>query len=452
MWQKILTLEILLLFNIVGYSQTTWSRVYTLNAPSRGIAVKELNGGHFVIGIEYTSISSLPYRMLLLKIDSLGDSLVSKALCGSVTGDIEVGQNKNEVVIIGTASSCIPNIQSDIVYYRLDTMFNVLDTALFGNAGIDKGKRIINDYDSGYVMACYNTSYPDLIHIDHQGNQIWSMNYGLSGLNSIERNLEGGYFICGNAGGGFVDPMYVAKTDSMGNVIWHKTFYTNGLEEFRDVAQTLDSGIISLADNSTLYKISSSGDSIWKKQVYPGNQRILITSGNEIVLTGEGISGMSLVKIDTSANIIWSRYYPYFANPSPSNYSAGYDVIETSDGGFLLVGEIDSLGTKNLYIVKTDSLGQVTTGLSEINSSTQTRCYPQPFTEETIITFAAADGRPITGNRILEVFTGLGQKVREETISAFPYHFHRNRLPSGLYVYTITHPGEIPVTGKMVVE
>ncbi|MBK7964064.1 MAG: hypothetical protein IPK10_01225 [Bacteroidetes bacterium] len=51
----------------------------------------------------------------------------------------------------------------------------------------------------------------------------------MSGLYSVKHSLDGGYFICGNAGGGFVDPMYVAKLDSMGFVIWYKTFYNSGM-------------------------------------------------------------------------------------------------------------------------------------------------------------------------------------------------------------------------------
>ena len=433
-----------------GYTQSAnWAKVYRLNAPSRGVAVKELNSGHYIIGAEYTSINQLPNRMILFKTDEKGDSLNSIILCGSVTGDIELNPTKDEVVIVGTASSCIPNVQSDIVYYRLDTAFNLIDTALFGNSGLDKGKRIITDYDSGYVMACYNTSYPDLLNFDKNGNTIWSKSYGLSGLTSIKRNLEGGYFICGNAGGGFVDPMYVANIDSLGNVIWYKTFYNPNSEIFTDIEPTPDSGVIAVTDFNGLYKISATGDSVWKKTMNGPSQRLITNSDGDILIIG---GGMRLTKVDTSGTILWSyTYWIYPVVVGVLSYD-GWDVIQTSDGGYLLVGEIDSLGTKNLYVVKTDSLGQVTTGLSEINPSAQTQCYPQPFTEETIITFTAADGLPISGNHTLEVFTTQGQKVREETIYNFPFHFHRNRLPSGLYVYTITHPGEIPVTGKMVVE
>jgi hypothetical protein len=426
----------------------SWKKVYPLNAQSRGVAVKEIDNGRFIIGAELTSISSLPNRMLLFKINAQGDSITSRVLCGSVTGDIELNNNKDEVVIIGTASSCIPNIQSDIVYYRLDTLFNTIDTAVYGNSGLDKGKRIINDYDSGFVMACYNTSYPDLIHIDKHGSQIWSMNYGLSGLTSIKRNLEGGYFICGNAGGGFVDPLYVAKIDSIGNVIWYKTFYSTGWEGFTDIEPTPDSGVVALTDYFMLYKISATGDSSWMKNVYPGFSRMKSTTDGNLILTG---GGAALVKADTSGQILWTSYNQIYPGSSSIAYE-GWDVIETSDGGFLLVGEIDSLGTKNLYVVKTDSIGQVTTGLNNYEPNFSAFCYPQPFREQTTITLSNHQNTGAPNNWVLSVYNMQGILLREEPVSGFPYIFKRNNLISGIYLYTITQSGKIPITGKMVVE
>ncbi|MBK7964053.1 MAG: hypothetical protein IPK10_01170 [Bacteroidetes bacterium] len=88
----------------------------------------------------------------------------------------------------------------------------------------------------------------------------------MSGLYSVKHSLDGGYFICGNAGGGFVDPMYVAKLDSMGFVIWYKTFYNSGMFIFTDIEPTPDGGVVALCDNWHIYKISALGDSLWKKR------------------------------------------------------------------------------------------------------------------------------------------------------------------------------------------
>ncbi len=273
--------------------------------------------------------------------------------------------------------------------------------------------------------------------------------YGLSGLYRIKRNLEGGYFICGNAGGGFVDPLYVAKIDSIGNVIWYKTFYNPNGEIFTDIEPMADSGVVAVTDYNGLYKLSSTGDSLWMKAINVPAQRLITSNDGNILIAG---GGMSLTKVDTAGNILWSYlYWIYPAVVGVLGYD-GWDVIETSDGGFLLVGEIDSLGTKNLYVVKTDSIGQVTTGLNNYEPSFSAYCYPQPFREQTTITLSNEQSIGAPNKWILSVYNMQGILLREEPVSGFPYIFKRNNLTSGIYLYTITQSGKIPITGKMVVE
>lgn len=442
----------LLLFLVIVFHATllqgqinTFQRAYYQSQSNFGTCVKELSDSSYIVGGRRYGTPLMQTH--LWHLNKQGDIKNVFSLCGG--GVIGMITDKDDRIKITGASTACNGSGGDVFLTELDTTGNITFSHLFGTSGIDRGEDLIQIDSIRYILACYNNPNPDLYCVDTSGTVIWSQSYGLSGLYRIKRNLEGGYFICGNAGGGFVDPMYVAKIDSLGNVIWYKTFYNPNSEIFTDIEPTPDSGVIAVTDFNGLYKISATGDSVWKKTMNGPSQRLITNSDGDILIIG---GGMRLTKVDTSGTILWSyTYWIYPVVVGVLSYD-GWDVIQTSDGGYLLVGEIDSLGTKNLYVVKTDSLGQVTTGLSEINPSAQTQCYPQPFTEETIITFTAADGLPISGNHTLEIFTSLGQKVREETISAFPYHFHRNRLPSGLYVYTITHPGEIPVTGKMVVE
>ncbi|MBK7965724.1 MAG: hypothetical protein IPK10_10875 [Bacteroidetes bacterium] len=392
--------------------QSSFQRIYKLAGPSIGIAVKELPNQNYIVGLHYSSIASLPNRMTIMKINEYGDSLNAIVLCASVTGDIAVSKNFN-VAIIGTASSCIPNVQTDIVLYLMDTTFNMLDTALFGDANLDKGKRIINNSDGSYTIACYNNSYPDLLKVDSSGNIIWSRSYGLSGLYSVKHSLDGGYFICGNAGGGFVDPMYVAKLDSMGFVIWYKTFYNSGMFIFTDIEPTPDGGVVALTDFAQLYKISATGDSLWKRTGLIGTNRIITSSDGNLILSG---GGMSISKIDTGGTTLWSYLYSYY----PFTVGIGYesnDVIQTSDGGYMLCGLIDSFGVQNLYVVKTDSLGLVTTGLFEVeNQLLRSYCYPNPMLQTTQITFSDINLPELKNNNI-RLYDSRGVLMREEDIT-----------------------------------
>jgi hypothetical protein len=438
------------LISLYSNSQThTFQKIYKLSGASIGMAVKELPNQQFFLGLHYSTIASLPNRMTLMKVNENGDSLNAKVLCASVTGDFVISNNFN-VAIIGTASSCIPNVQTDIVLYILDTAFNMLDTALFGDANLDKGKRIINNSDGSYTIACYNDSYPDLIKADSAGSIIWSRSYGLSGLYSVKHSLDGGYFICGNAGGSFVDPMYVAKLDSMGFVIWYKTFYNNNMFIFTDIEPTPDGGVVALCDEASLYKISAIGDSLWKKNVYPAYTRITKTTDGNLIMTGAG-TGMALVKADTSGNIIWAKQFSYYPF-TPGIWYESNDVIQTSDGGYMLCGLIDSFGVQNLYVVKTDSLGLVTTGLFEVeNQLLKSYCYPNPMNQTAQITFMDMN-LPVLKNNTLRLYDSRGILLKEEQVLSWPYTLQRNNMPPGFHFYTISVQKEVISTGKLVME
>jgi hypothetical protein len=429
-------------------SQTsTFQKIYKLAGNAIGMTVKEIPGQQFLVGGHYSTVASLPNRMTLMKINENGDSLNAKVLCASVTGDFAISNNK-DIAIIGTASSCIPNVQADIVLYILDTLFNMKDTTLYGNAGLDKGKRIINNSDSTYTIACYNNSYPDLLKVDSSGNIIWSRNYGLSGLYSVKHSLDGGYFICGNAGSGFVDPMYVAKLDSMGFVIWYKTFYNNGMFIFTDIEPTPDGGVVAITDFAELYKISATGDSLWKRTGLIGTNRIITSSDGNLILSG---GGMSISKVDTGGTTLWSYLYSYY----PFTVGIGYeskDVIQTSDGGYMLCGLIDSFGVQNLYVVKTDSLGLVTTGLFQVEDQLlKSFCYPNPMQLTAHITFSDINLSELKNNSI-RLYDSRGVLMQEEEITSWPHIIHRNNAPPGFYFYTISNHQAVISTGKLVME
>lgn len=119
-----------------------------------------------------------------------------------------------------------------------------------------------------------------------------------------------------------------------------------------------------LGDNdAALLKFDSCGTLLWEK--YLGdtsyNQGLYInkTGREELVIagvTGNTQSGndILLYKLDTSGVIIFNKRFS-----SAQNQSAKY-VQETSDKGFLLCGFIaDNSGSNDLYVIKTDSAGNL---------------------------------------------------------------------------------------------
>ncbi|MBK7965726.1 MAG: T9SS type A sorting domain-containing protein [Bacteroidetes bacterium] len=141
-------------------------------------------------------------------------------------------------------------------------------------------------------------------------------------------------------------------------------------------------------------------------------------------------------------------FYPLFAG---IGYESN-DVIQTSDGGYMLCGLIDSFGVQNLYVVKTDSLGLVTTGLFEVeNQLLKSYCYPNPMLQTTQITFSDINLPKLKNNNI-RLYDSRGVLMWEEDITSWPHAIHRNNAPPGFYFYTISNEKQIISTGKLVME
>ncbi|MBE0636423.1 PQQ-binding-like beta-propeller repeat protein [Candidatus Bipolaricaulota bacterium] len=156
-----------------------------------------------------------------------------------------------------------------------------------------------------------------LLHIDSDGNEIWWQRYGTELFEhggDLMRMADDGFAVIGNC----VDPndivadpgaagyagfaersdVYVVRTDANGNEIWARRFDRDENIVSSGGVATADGGIVILA-----YVL-----------LYP-------LDDNDIVL----------FKIDADGNEVWSRTWD-------AGKASGYDLIGTSDGGYLICG------------------------------------------------------------------------------------------------------------------
>ncbi len=89
-----------------------------------------------------------------------------------------------------------------------------------------------------------------------------------------------------------------------------------------------------------------------------GNSCRQTSDGGTVIVGSSYISDATdhdiyLLKIDSAGNQIYSRTF------GTTSTEYGYDIVETSDGGLVLVGCSNSFGTgdKDIYLIKTDSDG-----------------------------------------------------------------------------------------------
>ncbi|MCI5057616.1 MAG: T9SS type A sorting domain-containing protein [Flavobacteriales bacterium] len=82
---------------------------------------------------------------------------------------------------------------------------------------------------------------------------------------------------------------------------------------------------------------------------------------------GAGNEDFYAVKMDTQGNLIWAKAYGGVGD------DRGFEVISTTDNGYLMIGTEESLGpgSSNILVIKTDALGNVVWSKTYGGSSTE---------------------------------------------------------------------------------
>ncbi len=190
----------------------------------------------------------------------------------------------------------------------------------------------------------------------------------------VQQTTDGGFIITGltySASGGSDPDVYLIKTNDAGDTLWTKTYGTkNKVDEGRYVQQTSDGGFIVTGSvfaqgkglQVWLIKTDANGDSLWSKEFGGQNNEmgycVQQTSDGGYILTGElqasgNLTDLWLIKTDGNGNYLWSKNY------GGTGYDKGYSVEQTTDGGYIVTGYTASFGAgyNDVWLLKTDAAG-----------------------------------------------------------------------------------------------
>jgi PKD repeat protein len=185
-------------------------------------------------------------------------------------------------------------------------------------------------------------------------------------------------------GAGVYD-IYMLKTDSVGNVLWTRTFGSNTIEMCFDLVIGPDNGFFltgyttdfSYNSDVVILKTDSNGNMNWIKS-YGGDdaavgRSILINPDSSIIVVGnKGIAfanqdDVYAIKTDFNGNLEWAKTYGGILN------DGGEDVVETSTGFFICGSTRNfSHGLEDIYLLKTDKDGGVDCNVDSPLTVTQT--------------------------------------------------------------------------------
>ncbi len=257
---------------------------------------------------------------------------------------------------------------------KIDSLGNILWDKDYGGLNTDWLQKVVNSSNSGYLLGGTTLSgiggdktQPSwgsydiwLVKIDSIGNKIWDKRIGGSGFDKLRDMVatpDGGFILAANSSSGVsgdktaadfgLSDYWVIKIDSLGNILWNKTYGGILWDDVYSITKTNDNaytiGGISISDSGGV-KTQNTKDTATNNWVYRGDYWI--------------------VKIDSIGNILWDKDY---GGQGPENDFG--NVFATYDNGFLLSGTSfsnisgdkteDNINECQIWMLKIDIFGNV---------------------------------------------------------------------------------------------
>jgi len=204
----------------------------------------------------------------------------------------------------------------------------------YGGNRIDWGNCVHQTSDGGYIVSgTYGRNtwslwycYFYVMKTDANGIEQWRKVYGTYNMEHVAKYIQetsdGGFIIAGYEGVAGIYDAIVQKLDASGNLIWSKAF---GDEDFFDQAY-------------------------WVEELTDGGY--IITGCTQSF--GANNTDVLLIRLDTNGETVWIKTFGYGGSDS------GYCVIESADGGFIVVGTTDpDMYNPDVWIIKTDLDGNI---------------------------------------------------------------------------------------------
>ena len=308
-----------------GQGNEEWNQTFGGSEDDGGLYVEQtMDGGYIITG--YLSNDENNYDVRLIKTDGQGNEEWNRTFGGGIGYSVKQTTDGGYVITGGTQSFVSGGSDSDVWLIKTDSQGNEEWNQTFGGSEDDRGRSVEETTDGGYIITGRTKSFGSgdgdsdvwLIKTDSQGNEEWNQTFGGGGGRSVKQTNDGGYVVIG--GTDSEENVWLIKTDSQGNEEWNQTYGGGEDDHGWSGEQTTDGGYI-------------------------------ITGGTRSY--GRGSSDVWLIKTDGQGNEEWNQTL------GGSYNDFGYSVDQTTDGGYIITGGIESqvYGRYDVYLIKTDPSG-----------------------------------------------------------------------------------------------
>ena len=291
----------------------------------------------------------------------------------------------NEYLVVGSTSLLGDNY-SNVLILKVDHTGEQMWRKDYTYSSSDRLNMVIELEDGSLVMAGSSISNTNsskdllILKTGSDGNIEWQTSYGDTRdeiANSIGITSDGGFIITGeitneNTGN---SSCYVLKVNNNGEFEWDRSFGGSLNDQGFSLVPANDGGFVitgvtrSQSDSSGdlwLFKVNNAGEMLWERtfggENFEAGRSLQQTSDNGYIIIGQtesfgnGSNDAYLLKTDSQGNEIWSRTY------GGSGTDQGRHVVETFDQGYIIFGHTDSYGSMggfNFWLIKTDSNGDL---------------------------------------------------------------------------------------------
>ncbi len=395
-----------------------WAKTY-FGAGAEGVMYLEQtpDSGYMINVVDVTNAKTCLYRL-----NSIGDTLWTKSYSAGVG-------STNVVFPNSMASVYNNNLYGLIGYYSnggiLSTFFmavlsngTILSTKVYNTGMLGNGSRALdNTFDGGFIMtgtisAISSGSNIYLIRTNTYGDTLWTRHYDKSQTDAgqaVIQTIDSGFAIAAYVYNGQYNDIYLIKTDSIGDTLWTKTYNFYSDQFPNTIQQTTDGGYIIVGSVMDV--------SLGARKVY-------------------------LIRTNLTGDTLWTRNYggvPWT--------SYGYFVRQTIDGGFIISGSTGNFGT-GTYIIKTDSMGNVSmpTGIAESNTQADFLVYPNPSNGNFTIQIDNIQFKTTE----IEIYNIISESVFNCQVNNKTENINLTHLQNGLYFVVLRQKDKI-VSKKILI-
>lgn len=346
----------------------------------------------------------------------------------------------------------------DAYLMKLKPNGNIQWTAGYGDTtGNDVGYSVFQTNDGGYIMGGVTDEYLGsdenmyLVKTDSTGKIEWNKAFDVSfrdHVTSVKQTADGGYIIIGTSSGTQDDDLFIFKLYSNGSIQWVKFYGTTKQDFAESIELTKDGGYIISGftynfynndkGDSFLIKMDSIGNILWSK-TYGGSLRdfgysALQTNDNGYALIGGtdsfgGGGDVYLVKTDSVGNSNCNE-------TSVTLLQKSYTVTSSSKGRRINLANND-VSAQPLYWTNGNGAIEnqlcLTTDIKEYKAKIYLSIYPNPATDN--ITIELSEPLQQTTELNLCLYDNLGKEVLCEVITnAKQQTINTSCLSKGFYL------------------